>query len=137
MKKLALILTIATFGCYVSKAQMPDISGNWTMFEMSWTQNQNVNKTTEDQIKAQGAFVDYYLLKDGKFKLISNMTGSGKLDTITGTWKLNPGKLTFSMAPGGNQMEVVWDFSLTNGVMDLKRTSPDGSTVLVNTFRRK
>jgi hypothetical protein len=40
-------------------AQEVDITGNWTMFEMTWTSGDEVNLTTEDQLKDEGMFFFY------------------------------------------------------------------------------
>ncbi|MCK5368681.1 MAG: hypothetical protein KAQ62_09015, partial [Cyclobacteriaceae bacterium] len=70
------------------QAQEIDITGTWTMFEMIWTSGEEVNKTTKDQLKDEGMTSEYFFMPDGKLKLISNMTGSGNLETVEGTWKL-------------------------------------------------
>jgi hypothetical protein len=118
-------------------AQSVDITGTWTMFEMSITNGTESQKTSEDQMKTQGFMTDYYFMSDSKFKLISNMTGSGTMDTYEGTWKLADNKLTISLTVNGQAMDIVWTFDYKNNVMNLSRVSPDGSTTLVNTFRKK
>ena len=107
------------------------------MFEMTWTSGEEVNKTTEDQLKDQGMMADYFLMPDGKFKLISNMTGSENLETVEGSWKLEGDKLTFSLRMDENPVDIIWDFEFKDDVINLKRTSPDGSTSVVNSFKRK
>ena len=77
------------------KAQEVDITGTWTMYEMIWTSGEEVNKTTEDQLKDEGMNTEYSFMPDGKVKLISNMTGSGNLENMEGAWKLEGEKLTF------------------------------------------
>jgi hypothetical protein len=119
------------------QAQDIDITGTWTMYEMAWTSGEDINKTTEEQIKDQGMITDYFFMPEGKFKLVSNMTGSGTMETVEGTWKLDGDQLTCSLKIGENLADVVWDFELKEEVINLRRTSPDGSTSVVNTFRRK
>lgn len=128
---LALLLITPLF------SQEIDITGPWTMFEMIWTQGEDVNKTTEDQLKDQGMFTEYIFMADGKVKLNSNMTGSGKLEAMEGKWKLEGDKLTFSYIMDENPMDIIWDFELKDDVINLKRTFPDGSTSVVNSFKRK
>jgi len=118
-------------------SQEIDLTGSWTLFEMIWTQGEEVNKTTENQIKDQGMTSEYYFMPDGKLKLISNMTGSGNLETVDGTWKLEGDKLTCSFIMDANSVDIIWDFEFKDDVMHLKRTSPDGSTSVVNSFKRK
>ena len=119
------------------QAQEVDISGTWTIFEMIWTSGDEVNLTTEDQLKDQEMMSDYFFMPEGKLKLISNMTGSGNLETMKGTWKLEGDKLTFSVSVDENLVDIIWDFEFKDDVIHLKRSSPDGSSSVVNSFKRK
>lgn len=119
------------------QAQEIDITGNWTMFEMIWTRGEEVNKTTEDQLKDEGMSSDYFFMPEGKLKLISNMTGSGTMETVEGTWKLDGDKLTCGFKMGEQVRDIVWDFESEDEIIHLKRNSPDGSTSVVNSFKRK
>ena len=113
------------------------VDGSKTMFEMTWTSGDEVNTTSEDQLKDEGMTSEYYYLPDGKLKLISNMTGSGNLETVEGTWKLEGDKLTTSFQVDERLMDIVWDFEFKDDLIHLKRTAPDGSTFVVNSFKRK
>ncbi len=135
--KIMTFLLLCLLTCKAIQAQIIDITGTWTMFEMTWTSGQNINKTTEDQIKAQGLITDYFFMPNGEFKLISNMTGSGNMETAEGTWKLEENKLIYSVKIGENLMDFIWDFDFKDNVINLKRTSPDGSTSVVNSLKRK
>ena len=135
--KISLLFLICLFTGKAIQAQEIDISGTWTIFEMIWTSGEEVNKTTENQLKDQGMTSDYFFMPDGKLKLISNMTGSGSLETVEGTWKLEGDKLTCSFSMDGNLVDIIWDFEFKDDVINLKRTSPDGSTSVVNSFKRK
>ena len=119
------------------QAQEIDITGTWTMFEMIWTSGEEVNKTTKDQLKDEGMTSEYFFMPDGKLKLISNMTGSGNLETVEGTWKLEGDKLTTSFQVDEKLMDIIWDFEFKDDFFHLKRTSPDGSTSVVNSFKQK
>ena len=119
------------------QAQEIDIAGSWTMYEMIWTNGDEVNKTTEDQLKAQEMMTDYSFMPDGKIKVISNMTGSDKLETADGTWKLEEDKLILNLNLDGNLVDITWDFAFKDDVFHLKRASPDGSSSVVNSFKRK
>ncbi|MFH0758460.1 MAG: hypothetical protein V2B15_14325 [Bacteroidota bacterium] len=74
------------------------------MYEMTWTSGQDINTTTEDHIKDQGMITGYFFMPEGKFKLISNMTGSGNMETAKGSWKLEGDQLTCSVIIGENLM---------------------------------
>jgi len=134
---ISFILLFCLFTGKELLAQRIDITGTWTMFEMIWTSGDEVNLTTEDQLKDEGMTTDYFLMPDGKLKLISNMTGSENLETAEGTWKLDGDKLTFSISMDENLVDIIWDFEFKDDVIHLKRTSPDGSTSVVNSFKRK
>jgi hypothetical protein len=135
--KIRLLLFLCLLTGRAIQAQVIDITGTWTMYEMTWTSGQDINKTTEDQIKDQGMITDYFFMPEGKFKLISNMTGSGNMETAEGNWKLEGDKLTCSVKIGEDLVDIVWDFELKDGVINLKRTSPDGSISVVNSYKRK
>ena len=135
--KISLLLLFCLLTGMELQAQVSDITGTWTMFEMTWISGEEVNKTTEDQLKDQGMTTDYFIMPDGKFKLISNMTGSESSETVEGTWKLEGDKLTFSLRMDENLVDIIWDFEFKDDVINLKRTSPDGSSSVVNSFKRK
>jgi hypothetical protein len=137
MKIKISVLWICLFTAMVVGAQDPDITGDWTMYEMTWSTGDDVNTTTEDQLKDQGMFSDYFIMPDGNIKLVSNMTGSGNLETMEGTWKLEGDKLTYSLNLGGTMRDIVWDFEFRDDAIHLTRTSPDGATSVVNSFKRK
>ena len=118
-------------------AQEVDITGTWAMYEMTWASGDDVNTTTEDQLKDQGMSTEYYFMPEGKVKLVSNMTGSGTTENIEGTWKLEEDKLTFSLNLEGNLVDLVWDFEYKDDAIHLTRTSPDGTASVVNSFKRK
>ena len=134
---ISLLVLFCLFTAKEIQAQEIDITGTWTMFEMIWTSGDEVNKTTEDQLKDEGMTSEYFFMPDGKVKLISNMTGSEKLETMEGTWKLAEDKLTFSLLMEENPVDITWDFEFKDDVIHLTRSSPDGSTSVVNSFKRK
>ena len=135
--KISLLLLICLFTGKELLAQEVDITGSWTMFEMIWTSGDEVNTTTEEQLKDQGMYSDYSFMPDGKVELISNMTGSGILETYKGTWKLEGDKLTFSLIIEENPVNIVWDFEFKDDFIHLMRSAPDGSSSVVNSFKRK
>lgn len=140
-KDMKITISLLVLFCLLTgremQAQVVDITGTWTMFEMTWTSGEEVNKTTEDQLKDEGMTSEYSFMSDGKLKLISNMTGSGSLETVEGTWKLEGEELTCSLSMDGNSVDIIWGFEFKDEVIHLMRTSPDGSTSVVNSFKRK
>jgi len=135
--KTTVLLLLCFLSFNASRAQDIDLTGTWTMFEMTYVSDQGNQVMTEDQMKAEGAVSEYFFMEEGKFKVISNMSGSGTLDTYEGTWKLSDEKLTLSLNIGDRLMDVVWNFEYKDEAMNLSRTSPDGSMTIINSFRRK
>jgi hypothetical protein len=135
--KFSLLVLSCLLAGMALQAQDVDITGTWTMYEMIWTTGDNVNTTTADQLKKEGMKSEYELMPEGKLKVVSNMTGSGNMENIEGTWKLEGDKLTFSLDLEGNLVDVVWDFEYRDEAIHLTRTSPDGATSVVNSFKRK
>lgn len=135
--KFSVLLVFCLFAGMALQAQEVDIIGTWTMYEMIWTTGDNVNTTTQDQLKNQGMTTVYDFKPEGKLKLVSNMTGSGNMENMEGTWKLEGDKLTFSLELEGAMRDVVWDFEYRDDAIHLTRTSPDGANSVVNSFKRK
>lgn len=135
------IVSLFTSFCILSalgiQAQDIDITGTWAIYEMIWTIGDEDNKTTEDQMKEEGMTSEYFFMPEGKLKLVSNMTGSGILETIEGTWKLEEDKLTCSFILDENPMDITWDFEFKDDAIHLKRTFPDRTTSVINSFKRK
>jgi len=132
------VFLLFCFLCYSGiNAQVVNITGTWTMFEVTYKTGNGDNKMTEEQMKANGSVTDYFFMDDGKFKMTSNMAGSGTMDSYEGTWKLAENKLTLSLKIGENLMDIVWDFELKDNKMNLSRTSPDGSVSIINNFKKK
>jgi hypothetical protein len=135
---ISCILVFCLFTGKELLAQDPDITGTWTMFEMTWTTGDQVNTTTEEQMKDNGMTTEYYFKPDGELKLISNMAmGSGEMETMEGTWKLEGDQLTYGFVMDGVQRDFVWGFEFKDDVIHLERSSPDGSTTVVNSLKRK
>lgn len=118
-------------------AQEVDLTGSWTICEMTWNMGDEVNTTTEEQMKAEGMTSEYHFKPEGKLTLVTNMAmGNPELQTIEGTWRLDADKLITGFERDGNLREITWDFEFKDGMFHLKRTSPDGSATVVNSFKR-
>jgi hypothetical protein len=134
---ISLFTSIYLLSALGIQAQDVDITGTWAIYEMIWTSGDEVNKTTEDQMKEEGMTSEYFFMPEGELKLVSNMTGSGVLETVDGKWKLEEDKLTCSFILEGNPVDITWDFEFRDDAIHLKRTFPDGSTSVINSFKRK
>ena len=134
-----ILLLLACFLSFTaSKAQNAALTGAWTMFEYSWTNDQGKQITTEDQIKADGGVTEYLFMDDGNFKLTSNMADeSTGMATYEGTWKFEEDKVMLKMKMGEQLVDLVWNAEIKDNILNLSRSSPDGSVTVVNSFKRK
>jgi len=136
--KTTFLLLLCFLSCTALKAQSAALSGNWAMFEYSWTNDQGKQTTTEDQIKADGGVSEYLIMDDGNFKLTTNMADeSTGMATYEGTWKFEEGKLMLKLKIGEQLVDLVWNAEVKDNILNLSRISPDGSVTVVNSFRRK
>jgi len=136
MKTTALLLLSFLFFSS-SFSQIVDLTGTWEEFEMTYVSGTDIQKMTEDQMKTDGSVTEFFFLDEGKFKQSSNMSGSGTMDTYEGTWSLEGDKLSLTLNVGGRIMDLVWDVEYKDNILNLSRTSPDGSLTIINSFRRK
>ncbi|UCH11322.1 MAG: hypothetical protein JSU61_05380, partial [Fidelibacterota bacterium] len=65
--------------------------GTWDVIEMSWITTGDTTTYTETQLNGMGAVWTLVLRADGTLEQVSNMSGSGTLDTQTGTWSTSDG----------------------------------------------
>jgi hypothetical protein len=136
--KTTLILFLFCSSVAVLKAQDEKLAGTWTICEFSWTNEQGKQVTTEDQIKAEGGVTEYLFKDDGTFTLTTNMADETReMTTLTGTWKFEEGKLTLDMKLGDQPVEMAWNAEIKDHMLNLIRSSPDGSVTVVNSFKRK
>ena len=135
--KISLLVLFCLFAGKELQAQNFDITGTWTMYEMTGISGDEVKNTTEDQLKNEGMSREYSFMPDGKLKLIGNKAGFGNLETVEGTWKLEGDKLTCSFKIDENHLAIIYDFEFKDDCIHLKQTFPDGSTSVVISFKRK
>lgn len=136
MKKIVFLFLCLWF-VSLSKAQVSDLIGTWSVFEMTHVSGQDSQKTTEDQFKAEGAFQDYYFMEEGKFKQTGNLSGSGSVSTQEGTWKIMDNKVIMTLQLGERKMDVDYTYELKENTLYLTRTSPDGNMKVIMALRKK
>jgi hypothetical protein len=136
MKKIVFLLLCLWF-VSISNAQVSDLIGTWTVFEMTHVSGQESQKITEDQFKAEGAFQDYYFMEEGKFKQTGNLSGSGSVSTQEGTWKIMDSKVIMTLQLGEREMDVDYTYELKENILYLTRTSPDGNMKVIMGLRKK
>ena len=129
---LLCFLTVST-----SKAQVKNLIGTWTVFEMTQISGQNSEKMTEDQFKANGSFEDYFFMEEGKFKQTGNLSGEGAVSTQEGTWKIMENKVIMTLQLGEKKMDVDYTYELKENKLFLTRTSPDGNIKIIMVCRKK
>lgn len=120
-----------------SKAQVNDLIGTWTVFEMTQVSGQNSQKMTEDQFKANGAFEDYFFMEEGKFKQTGNLSGEGTVSTQDGTWKITENKVIMTLQLGERKIDIDYTYELKENTLFLTRTSPDGNMKVIMALRKK
>ena len=91
----------------------------------------------DDQIKSGLAITDYEFMEDGKYKLTSNMSGTGTMDSYEGTWNTVDSLLKMTLTIENQDVEIVWTYMLRDDKLMLSRTSPDGSMKVTNCFKKK
>lgn len=120
-----------------SEAQVNNLIGNWTVFEMTQTAGENSQKMTEDQFKANEAFQDFVFMEESKFKQTGNLSGQGTVSTQEGTWQISENKLIMTLQMGERQMEVDYTYELKENTLFLTRASPDGNMKITMACRKK
>jgi hypothetical protein len=120
-----------------SEAQVNNLIGNWTVFEMTQTAGENSQKMTEDQFKANVDFQDFVFMEESKFKQTGNLSGQGTVSTQEGTWQISENKLIMTLQMGERQMEVDYTYELKENTLFLTRASPDGNMKITMACRKK
>lgn len=138
MKTLIFIFVLAfSFNCSLGQDKGISLEGTWGIIECKHVTEQGSRKIMEPEIQEGNAVTDFYFMKDGKFKQISNMSGSCELETYEGFWKISGNKLIITLKIGGQEMDVDYTAEQKNGILILTRTSPDGKMSIVNSFKKK
>jgi hypothetical protein len=113
------------------------LTGDWTMFEMSYITSVDIQTMDEAQMKEEGYLTDLCFMEDGQFQQTSNMSGSGTLDTYEGTWEVNEKDLLIHLRIGEREVDVDYTCEMNGEVLILTRTSPDGSLKIVSSYKEK
>ena len=135
--KTTVFLLLYLWSVSTSNAQVSNLIGTWTVFEMTQVSGQNSQKMTEDQFKAEGAFEDYFFLEKGKFKQTGNLSGEGTVSTQEGTWKITENKVIMTLQLGEQKMDIDYTYELKENTLFLTRTSPDGNMKVIMACRKK
>ena len=130
-----IILYFLTFTA--SKAQVNELIGTWTVFEMTQLNNQESYKMTEDSLKAHNLFGDYYFMKDSKFKQTGNLSGHGSVTTEEGTWKITDNIMIMTLQIGERKLDIDYTWEQKDKILLLTRTNPEGTFKVTMALRKK
>jgi hypothetical protein len=136
MKTLILVVLCLTAFSTI-KGQDKKLVGTWNLTSWSNISSAGSANMTEAQMKAENQSTLYIFLEDGKFRVTSNMAGSGTMDTYDGTWKSSENKLIITLKIGEQTADLDNTYELKNDTLILTRVAPDNSIKIVNTFSKK
>jgi hypothetical protein len=120
-----------------SKAQENELIGTWTVFEMTYLNNQESNKMTEDSLNAHNLFEDYYFMNDSIFKQTGNLSGHGSVTTENGTWIITDNKMIMTLQVGERKLDIDYTWELKDKILLLTRTNPAGTFKVTMALRKK
>lgn len=135
--KTAVLFLLFLLTAPAIKAQEVNFIGTWTMFEMVYIVGENTQKMTEDMMKINNAFTDFFIMEQGKFRQTSNMAGSGTTETYEGTWKVAEKKLIITLLINNQPRDVDYTWEMKPDALILTRTSPDGSMKIISSYKKK
>lgn len=136
MKTIGIII-LSFWIITASKAQENELIGTWTVFEMNYLNNQESHKMTEDSLKAQNLFEDYYFMNDSKFKQTGNLSGHGSVTTENGTWKITDNKMIMTLQIEERKLDIDYTWELKDKILLLTRTNPAGTFKVTMALRKK
>jgi len=132
------IITAIICICTVTiiSAQSSKLSGNWSIYEFTTTNNNVSNTQTESDLKEEKAIWDLIFMDENKFKQSSNMR-TGNIESHFGTWKVTADKLILNLIVNDNEIQLEYGYEIANDVLVLNRNNPSGSMKIISKFRRK
>jgi hypothetical protein len=135
--KTLVIIFIIVLTTSLSRAQEKELVGTWNIIECAYTTSGGTAKIIEDKIKSGNTITDYIIMEGGKLKQVSNMSGSGTLDSYEGTWKRSGNKIVLALNINNQVLDIEWNYELNKNILVLWRSNPSGTITISNTFRRK
>jgi hypothetical protein len=140
---LAIVLhSISLVNCSKSESKEPVdeqlcLEGTWGITALKYVLQGVTQDISDNEIKSGKVVNDLYFLKNGKFKQISDMSGSGTMFTYEGTWKITGTKLIITLLVDGMHSDVVYTCEQKSGLLFLTLIFPERSMSIVNTYRKK
>lgn len=135
--KTTLIIILSILSLSVAQAQVNDLIGTWSVFEMTQLMNQDTYKMTEDSLKARDLFQDYFFMEDSKFKQTGNLSGQGTVSTQEGTWKITDNRIIMTLQMGEQKFDVDYTLELKDNILLLTRANPAGTMKIIMALRKK
>jgi len=135
--KTLILFFISLLSFSASYSQEGNLLGTWQITDCTYVTKEGTRKNLEAEIKNGKAVCDLFFMKDGKYKMISNMTESGTMETNEGSWKIKGNKLILTLVLDGVQRELVNTFKQKNNNLITTNSSPDEKMRIINTFKRK
>ncbi len=135
--KTTVVLLLCWLTTSVSEAQEVNLTGTWSMFEISYQTDKGTQKTTEEQLKAKGSVTDFHFMDKGNFRQTSKLSGSGAMDTYNGTWKIAGNKLIVTLNLGEQKVDQDYTYKLEENRLTLTRTNHDGTIKIISSYMAK
>jgi hypothetical protein len=120
-----------------SKAQVNELIGTWTVFEMTQLINESSYKMTEDSLKVHELFQDFYFMEDSKFKQTGNLSGQGSVSTEEGTWRIADNIMIITLQMGEQKFDLDYTWEMKDKNLMLTRTNPAGTMKVIMALRKK
>lgn len=135
MKNLMIIsFFMAMFS--VTNAQDATVVGTWNIVEFTMTNENNVNKMTEDALIENKSIWDLNLMENGSLTQTSNMR-TGETETQEGSWKTDAENLILTLKINDKDIHIEYGYELSGDNLTLKRTNPMGTMTIETKFRKK
>lgn len=136
MKTLSILLTLILYP-FLLQAQDKSLVGTWNIVDVTYSGPDGTQNVMQEEIKSGDAITEYVMGKDGTFKLTTNMSGSGTMDSYEGTWKKSGDNLVINLTINDQSVDIEWASEFNDDILVLTRKSPDGSVTLTNSFRKE
>lgn len=118
-------------------AQESGLVGKWKIIEYTYSNPNGSEKVVEDQIKSSNTIADYFIMEDGTFRQVSNMSGTGSLETYDGNWKTTGNNtLTITLKINSKPLDLEWKYELKGDTLIITRSNPARTLTISNTFRK-
>lgn len=135
--KTTILMLLCLSSVYTLKGQDKNIIGTWNLISWANIGDAGSEKRTEDQLKAENQSTLYIFLDEGKFKITTNMSGSGEMEKYDGTWKTSEKNLTITLKIGEQTADLENTYEIRKDTLILTRDIPQQSIKIINTFRKK